>query len=100
METEYNSYRLGLTKKRADSGSRFSNGSRYVAGTGTARFCSDCARLGETVLGPVICLVLGDTGEGGSDEAKAEDGRAWIGGFLEISRGCQGPWFSLEVEKG
>ena len=32
-------------------------------------------------------------------DAKAEDGRAWIGGFLEISPGCQGPWFSLEVEK-
>ena len=33
-------------------------------------------------------------------DAKAEDGRAWIGGFLEISPGCQGRWFSLEVEKG
>ena len=32
-------------------------------------------------------------------DAKAEDGRAWIGGFLEISPGCQGPWFSQEVEK-
>ena len=32
-------------------------------------------------------------------DAKAEDGRAWIGGFLEISPGCQGPWCSLEVEK-
>ena len=29
--------------------------------------------------------------------AKAEDGRAWIGGFLELVDGCQGPWFSLEV---
>ena len=32
-------------------------------------------------------------------DAKAEDGRAWIGGFLEILPGCQGPYFSLEVEK-
>ena len=30
-------------------------------------------------------------------DAKAADGRAWIGGFLEIVEGCQGPWFSLEV---
>ncbi|CAE7255812.1 unnamed protein product, partial [Symbiodinium microadriaticum] len=27
----------------------------------------------------------------------AEAGRAWIGGFLELVGGCQGPWFSLEV---
>ena len=32
-------------------------------------------------------------------DAKAEDRRAWIGGFFEIYPGCQGPWFSLEVEK-
>ncbi|CAE7879974.1 unnamed protein product, partial [Symbiodinium necroappetens] len=30
-------------------------------------------------------------------DAKAETGRAWIGGFLELVDGCQGPWFSLEV---
>ena len=30
-------------------------------------------------------------------DAKAEDGRAWIGGFNELVDGCQGPWFSLEV---
>ena len=30
-------------------------------------------------------------------DAKAEDGRAWIGGFFEPVDGCQGPWFSLEV---
>ena len=40
-----------------------------------------------------------DRGVQGYPDAKAEDGRAWIGGFLEISPGCQGPWFSLEVEK-
>ena len=32
-------------------------------------------------------------------DVKAEDGKAWIGGFLEVCPGCQGPWFSLEVEK-
>ena len=32
-------------------------------------------------------------------DAKAEDGKAWIGGFLKISPGRLGPWFSLEVEK-
>ena len=106
------------------------------SGTGTAGFCRDCARLG----GTLICLVLRDTGEGGSDEAtvmlrvllswlanrleggerlqrpdvgvqgaiplvfytdaKAEDGRAWIGGFVEKNPECEGPWFSLEAEKG
>ena len=30
-------------------------------------------------------------------DAKAEDGRAWIGGFFELVDGCQGTWFSLEV---
>ena len=30
---------------------------------------------------------------------KAEDGRAWVGGFLEIVPSCQGPWFSLEVDR-
>ena len=29
----------------------------------------------------------------------AENGRAWIGGFLQIVPGCQGPWFSLEVDR-
>ena len=32
-------------------------------------------------------------------DAKAEAGRAWIGGFLELVEGCQGVWFSLEVEE-
>ena len=32
-------------------------------------------------------------------DAKAENGRAWIGGFLEISAGRPGPWFSLEIER-
>ena len=33
-------------------------------------------------------------------DAKAEDGRAWVGGFLEIVPGCQGPWFSLTIGGG
>ena len=36
---------------------------------------------------------------GGCKDAEAEDGRAWVGGFLEIVPGCQGPWFSLEVDR-
>ncbi|CAE7547722.1 GIP [Symbiodinium pilosum] len=32
-------------------------------------------------------------------DAKAENGRAWIGGFLEMVPGCHGPWFSLEVTR-
>ena len=40
-----------------------------------------------------------DTGIFFYTDAEAEDGRAWIGGFLEIFPGWQGPWFSLEVEK-
>ena len=32
-------------------------------------------------------------------DAKAEAGRAWIGGFLEPVPGCQGPWLSLEVQQ-
>ena len=32
-------------------------------------------------------------------DAKAENGRAWIGGFREIVPGCHGPWFSLEVTR-
>ena len=32
-------------------------------------------------------------------DAKAANGRAWIGGFLEMVPGCHGPWFSLEVTR-
>ena len=31
-------------------------------------------------------------------DAKAENGHAWIGGFLELVDWCQGFWFSLEVK--
>ena len=67
-------------------------------GLGRLGFASYSARLGEALFGPSVCLVLCDTVVFYRD-AKAEDGRAWIGGFFEISPGCQGPWFSLEVEK-
>ena len=63
------------------------------------------ARLGETLLGTVICLVLGggerlqrpDVGVQEPiplvfyTDAKAEDGRAWIGGFLDKTRDVRGP---------
>ena len=41
----------------------------------------------------------GDTAISFFTDAKVEDGRAWIGGFLQIVPGCQGSWFSLEVDK-
>ena len=58
----------------------------------------------------VLCGWLADRLEGGDrlqkpvsllegnffTDAKAEDGRAWIG-FLELVPGCQGPWCSPEV---
>ena len=132
------SYRLGLTKKRADW---LVNWLREVviAGSVVARdLFQGLGRLGFSwdryMPGPpryrgrgpmklpvmlrVLMSWLADRLEGGErlqrpdvgvqgaicqvfyTDAKAEDGRAWIGGFLEISLGCQGPWFSLEVEKG
>ena len=67
METEYSSYRLGLTRKRANwlvhwlrevekSGS-------VTARDAGARFRSYSARLGEALFGPSVCLVLCNTGE-------------------------------------
>ena len=35
----------------------------------------------------------------GRRPAKAEAGRAWIGGFLELVDGCQGHWFSLRSSR-
>ena len=32
-------------------------------------------------------------------DAKAEDERAWVGGFLEVTVGGHCPWFSLEVKE-
>ena len=77
METEYNSYRLGLTKKRADWLVNWlrevvragSVAARYVPGPGTFRLRGNLARLGEAFPGTAICLVLRDTGEDGTDEA-------------------------------
>ena len=31
---------------------------------------------------------------------RIRESRAWISDFLEVSPGCQGPWFSLKVGKG
>ena len=47
----------------------------------------------DTEVPGAICLVF-------YTDAKAENGRAWIRGLFEVSSGCQGPWFWLEVEKG
>ena len=148
MGTEYSSYRLGLTLKRANWLVHWLRGI-VKNGSVTARDMSQgLGRLGfaaialdweRPFLGPLYAWSsaiqgktgpmklpvmlknllgwLADTFEGGDrlqkpdrgvqgaiplvfyTDAKAEDGRAWIGGFLEISPICQGPWFSLEVEK-
>ena len=44
----------------------------------------------------VLCGWLAERLENGAPlsfftDAKAEDGRAWIGGFFELVDGCQGP---------
>ena len=80
METEYPTYKLGLSLKRAtwlvewldrlESGGRLQKPEPLLEGAAPLSFFTD---------------------------AKAEAGRAWIGGFLELVDGCQGPWFSLEV---
>ena len=147
METEYSSYRLGLTEKRATWLVTWLR-DKVRAGKVTAKeMAQGLGRLGfaaisldweRPFLGPlyawssaiqgrqgpmtiptmlrIIFSWLADRLEGGdrlqrpsrppSDnpglafftDAKAEDGRAWVGGFLEIVPGCQGPWFSLEVD--
>ena len=129
METEYPTYKLRLSLKRA---TWLVEWLRLLARTGRpgareTRFCLHCARLGTPLLGAatrpltlptmvrVLCGWLADRLESGGrlqkpepllesaaplsffTDAKAEAGRAWIGGFLELVDGCQGPWFSLEV---
>ena len=140
METEYSSYRLGLTEKRATWLVTWLR-DKVRAGKVTAKeMAQGLGRLGfaaisldweRPFLGPlyawpsaiqgrqgpmtmptmlrIIFSWLADRLEGGdrlhrpsrppSDnqglsfftDAKAEDGRAWVGGFLEIVPGCQGP---------
>ena len=146
METEYGSYRLALSAKRAnwlgnwlreicDKGSV--SGRNMAQGLGRLGFAALALEWEKPFLGPlyswssaiqgkigemkipvmirVLCLWLAERLEGCDrlqapsklttelvgprffTDAKAADGRAWIGGFLEIVEGCQGPWFSLEV---
>ena len=130
METEYPTYKLGLSLKRATWLVEFK-------GLGRLGFASIALDWERPFLGPlhawssavqgkpgaltlptmvrVLCGWLADrldSGgrlqkpepllEGGAPlsfftDAKAEAGRAWIGGFLELVDGCQKPWFSLEV---
>ena len=94
METEYNSYRLGLTKKRAKAGPMKLPVMLRVLMSWLAGRLEGGKRLQRPEVGVqgAIRLVFYTD--------KAEDGRAWIGGFFEIFPGCQGPWFSLDVEKG
>ena len=146
METEYPTYKLGLSLKRA---TRLVEWLRLLARTGKTEakaFAQGLGRLGfasialdweRPFLGPlhawssavqgkpgaltlptmvrVLCGWLADRLESGGrlqkpeplldgeaplsffTDAKAEAGRAWVGGFLELVDGCQGPWFSLEV---
>ncbi len=148
METEYSSYRLGLTARRAGWLVMWLR-DKVRAGNVTAKeMAQGLGRLGfaaisldweRPFLGPlyawssaiqgrhgpmtiptmlrVIFNWLADRLEGGDrlqrpsrppsgdqalsffTDAKAENGRAWVGGFLEIAPGRQGPWFSLEVDK-
>ena len=130
METEYSSYRLGLTRKRANwlvhwlrevvkSGSVTARDmSQGVGRLGFAAIALDWERPFLSPLYAWSSAIQGKTGpmklpdclEGGDrrqkpemgvqgaiplvfyTDAKAEDGRAWIGGFLDISpRHAKGP---------
>ena len=148
METEYASYRLGLTERRSkwlidwlrdkvEAG--HVSATEMAQGLGRLGFAAISLDWERPFLGPlyawssaiqgkpglmkipamlrVLFLWLADRFEKGDrlqrpqrppigeppvsffTDAKAENGRAWIGGFLEISPGQPGPWFSLEVER-
>ena len=148
METEYSSYRLGLTEKRAKwlvtwlrEKSRAENvtAKEMAQGLGRLGFAAIFLDWERPFLGPlyawssaiqgrqgpmtiptvlkVFFSWLADRLEGGDrlqrpsrppsrdlglsffTDAKAEDGRAWVGSFLEIVPGCQGPWFSLKFDR-
>ena len=106
METEYSSYRLGLTEKRAGwLKSRARNVAAIGRGLSWGRYTpgphddthhaeSPLHRLQRPSRPPSKNLGLSFF-----TDAKAQDGRAWVGGFLEIVPGCQGPWFSLKVDR-
>ena len=147
MATEYPSYKLGLSLKRATWLVEWLRGLAESGKAEARSFAQGLARLGfasialdweRPFLGPlhawssavqgksgpltlptmirVLCGWLAHRLKNGGQvlkpepllegaaplnfftDAKAEDGRAWIGGFLELVDGCQGPWFSLEVQ--
>ena len=62
------------------------------------RWLADKLDTGDRLQRPVI-LTAGLPPLSFFADAKAESDRAWIGGFLEISDGKPGPWFSLEVDR-
>ena len=145
METEYPSYKLGLSKRatwlvewlRGLAVSGKAEARSFAQGLGRLGFASIALDWERPFLGPlhawssavqgksgpltlptmirVLCGWLAERLENGGrlqkpepllegaaplsffTDAKAEDGRAWIGGFFEPVDGCQGPWFSLEV---
>ena len=146
METEYPTYKLGLSLKRATwlvewlrllARTGKTEAKAFAQGLGRLGFASIALDWERPFLGPlhawssavqgkpgpltlptmvrVLCGWLADRLESGGrlqkpepllegaaplsffTDAKAEAGRAWIGGFLELVDGCQGPWFSLEV---
>ena len=135
METEYNSYRLGLTNKRAvwlvnwlwevvTTGSVMARDMSHKLGRlGFAAIALDWER---PFLGPLYAwssAIQGKAGpmklpvmlrvlmswlasrlDGGERLQRPDVGVPWSSirmlNCLEIFAGCQGPWFSLEVEKG
>ena len=146
METEYPTYKLGLSLKRATwlvewlrllARTGKTEAKAFAQGLGRLGFASIALDWERPFLGPlhawssavqgklgpltlptmvrVLCGWLADRLESGGrlqkpapllegtaplsffTDAKAEAGRAWIRGFLELVDGCQGPWFSLEV---
>ena len=123
METEYPTYKLGLSLKRA---TWLVEWLRLLARTGKTEAKAFAQGWSSAVQGKpgaltlptmvrVLCGWLADRLESGGrlqqpeplldgeaplsffTDAKAEAGRAWVGGLLELVDGCQGPWFSLEV---
>ena len=142
METEYPTYKLGLSQKRATwlvewlrllARTGRTEAKAFAQGLGRLGFASIALDWERPFLGPlhawssavqgkpgaltlptmvrVLCGWLADRLESGGrlqkpepllegeaplsffTDAKAEAGRAWIGGFLELVDGCQDPGF-------
>ena len=70
METEYSSYRLGLTEKRARWLVTWPVTSplRRWRGLGQAGICRDLPGLGEAIPGAAICLVVSHPRSSGSHD--------------------------------